>query len=89
MLGACACAALWSARLPLLLFDHPLRRCRWLSSTGALDVGVAATLLLAASSLLLLRPSTLLLRCPVRRRALAHLRVRSELASALLLRVRV
>ena len=64
-----ACAALWSACLPLLLFGCPLFRCRWPSPAGALGVGVGATLLSAAPSLVLLRTyvrlrHSLLLRCP-------------------------
>ena len=69
-----ACAALWSACLPLLLFGCPLFRCRWPSPAGALGVGVGATLLSAAPSLVLLRTSVSATHCccdvRIRRRAL-------------------
>ena len=68
-----ACAALWSACLPLLLFGCPLFRCRWPSPAGALGVGVGATLLSAAPSLVLLRTSVSATHCccdvRIRRRA--------------------
>ena len=65
---------LWSVRQPLLLFGHPLFRCRWPSPAGALGVGVGATLLSAAPSLVLLRTSVSATHCccdvRIRRRAL-------------------
>ena len=60
-LRVCCCSCPITLRFVVTGY-HWLVRWEW---------GVAATLLSAAPSLLLLRPSSSLLRCPVRRRALA------------------
>ena len=71
LLVASAGAALWSVRLQSLPSGHPLLRCRWPSPACAAGVGVGATLHSAARSLMLPLQSPPLLRCPIRRRALA------------------